>query len=207
MDVVDRGYEEYMSDKHEPLRAFIEQIFPQFRADWQAIEPGLAVKTLDKGEFLFQAGDVCASVGLTLQGCLRMFFLKDDKELTLFFHPENCLVGDYQSFRLQGPAAFSGQAIEASKVLILTAQTLQALEAAEQGPQLLRLMVEYLAFGLRDRLLSLYRDTPEQRYLALLDTEPELLQRVPQHYLASYLGLEPESLSRLKRRIYQRQIS
>jgi CRP-like cAMP-binding protein len=178
-----------MPARHEPLRAFIEQVFPQFRVDWRDIEPYLRVKTLEKGEFLFQAGDICTSVGFTLQGCLRMFFLKDGKELTLFFHPENRVVGDYQSFRLQQPAVFSCQAIEASDVLILTAQTIQALEAAEQGQQLLRLVVEHLAFGLRDRLLSLYRDSPEQRYLALLQAEPELMQRVSQHYLASYLGL------------------
>ncbi len=58
---------------------------------------------------------------------------------------------------------------------MVTAQAIQALEAAEQGQLLLRLIVEYLAFGRRDRLLSLYRDTPKQRYLDLLNTEPELL--------------------------------
>ena len=60
---------------------------------------------------------------------------------------------------------------------------------------------------LRDKLLSLFRDTPEQRYLKIIQKEPELLQRIPQYYLASYLGIEPESLSRLKRRVKQQQVS
>ncbi len=60
---------------------------------------------------------------------------------------------------------------------------------------------------LRDKLLSLFKDTPEQRYLKLLETEAELLQRIPQYYIASYLGIEPESLSRLKRRIQKQRIS
>jgi CRP-like cAMP-binding protein len=192
---------------HEPLRSFIQQILPQFTMDWMLVEPLLQTRNLCKGEFLFRESETCAFVGLVLKGCLRMFFLKDGKELTLFFHSENYPVGDYQNFRLQQPACFSCQAIEDSEVLILDQQIIQVLESAPDGQQLLRLIVEYLAFRLRDRLLSLYRDAPEQRYLYLIETESQLLQRVPQHYLASYLGIEPESLSRLKRRIYRRNIS
>lgn len=192
---------------YEPLRSFIQQILPQFTMDWMLIEPHLQIRNLRKGKLLFQEGDHCDFVGLVLKGCLRMFFLKDGKELTLFFHPENYLFGDYQNFRLQRSACFSCQAIEDSEVLILDQQVIQLLESAPDGQQLLRLIVEYLAFRLRDRLVSLYRDTPEHRYLHLIETESKLLQRIPQHYLASYLGIEPESLSRLKRRIYQRSIS
>jgi CRP-like cAMP-binding protein len=192
---------------HELLRSFIQQTLPQFTIDWMLVEPLLKIKNLRKGEFLFQEGDTCDFVGLVIKGCLRMFFLKDGKEITLFFHPENGTFGDYQNFRLQQPTCFSCQAIEDSEVLILDRQVVQVLESAPEGQQLLRLIVECLAFGLRDRLLSLYRDTPEQRYLHLIETESLLLQRVPQHYLASYLGIEPESLSRLKRRIYRRNIS
>ncbi|PSN15024.1 Crp/Fnr family transcriptional regulator [filamentous cyanobacterium CCT1] len=191
----------------EPLRQFIDAVFPQFSVDWSRVEPHLETRSLQKGGLLLREGDPCDFVGLTLTGCLRLFFLKDDKELTLFFCPAGSLLGDYQNLRQRRPAIFSGQAIEASEVLILNRQVLALLEAAPAGPQLMRLVVEFLAFRLRDRLLSLYRDTPEQRYLALLETEPELLQRVPQHYIASYLGLEPESLSRLKRRVYQRRLS
>jgi hypothetical protein len=79
------------------------------------------------------------------------------------------------------------------------------LEDLPNGQKFLRLVVEDLAFQLRDRLLSLYRDSLEQRYLHFLKTEPNLLQRIPQHYLASHLGIEPESLSRLKRRVHERE--
>lgn len=80
-------------------------------------------------------------------------------------------------------------------------------ENAPDGQKFLRLVAEDLAFFLRDKLLSLFLDTPEERYLKLLKNEPDLLQRLPQYYLASYLGIEPESLSRLKRRVYQKEIS
>jgi CRP/FNR family transcriptional regulator, anaerobic regulatory protein len=77
-------------------------------------------------------------------------------------------------------------------------------EAPLHGQRLQRLFVETLFFRMRDKLLSLYADDPETRYLNLLQNEPELVQRVPQYHLASYLGIEPESLSRLKRRIISR---
>ncbi|QLE59585.1 Crp/Fnr family transcriptional regulator [Nostoc sp. TCL26-01] len=192
---------------YEALYLFIEKIYPQFKVDSLLIDPLLNLRKLHKGDFLFREGEICEFVGLTLKGCLRMFFLKDGKELTLFFHPENHTVGDYESFRRQRQSCFSCQAIEDAEVLILNQQAITALSAAPDGEKLLRLIVEYLAFQLRDRLMSLYRDTPEQRYLHLLKVEPHLLGRIPQHYLASYLGIEPESLSRLKRRIYLRAIS
>ncbi|SRR5579883_564217 len=192
---------------YEPLRLFIQSIFPQFRVDWLIVEPLLETRKLNRGEMLFREGDVCEFVALTLKGCLRMFFLKDGKELTLFFHLEHYPIGDYQNFRLHKPACFSCQALEDSEILILNQQVVHVLESAPDGQQLMRLIVEFLAFRLRDRLLSLYRDTPEQRYLSLLENETHLLQRIPQHYIASYLGIEPESLSRLKRRVYRQRIS
>ena len=188
----------------ELLHSFIQQLFPHCQVDVTRLELLLESRRIPKGEFLFQEGDVCDFVGLTLKGCLRSFFLKDGKELTLFFHPEHHTLGDYESFRRQTPAYFSCQAIEDSKILILNTQAIALLETMPDGQKLLRLVVENLAFELRDRLLSLYRDSPEQRYLTFLKNEPELLQRIPQHYLASHLGIEPESLSRLKRRIQEK---
>jgi CRP-like cAMP-binding protein len=84
--------------------------------------------------------------------------------------------------------------------LIVNHQVFNAFEELLDGQRFLRLHAENLAFMLRDKLLSLFRDSPEQRYLDLIQSESEL-QRIPQYYLASYLGIEPESLSRLKRRI------
>ena len=186
---------------YDLLDSFVRKLFPQCQIDLAIVEPLLKLKKLNRGEFLFYEGDVCDFVGLTKRGCLRTFILKDGKELTLFFHPENYTLGDYESLRRQKPACFSCQAIEDSEVLIINIQVIKVLETEPDGQKLLRLIVEDLAFGLRDCLLSLYRDSPERRYLDLLKNEPQLIQRIPQYHLASYLNIEPESLSRLKRRI------
>ena len=182
---------------YELLHSFIQQLFPHCQVDVARLEPLLESRIVLR-DFLFQEGDLCDFVGLTLKGCLRSFFLKDGKELTLFFHPEHHTLGDYESFRRQTPAYFSCQAIEDSEILILTTQAIAALETMPDGQKLLRLVVESLAFQLRDRLLSLHRDSPEQQYLNFLKSEPQLLQRIPQHYLASHLGIEPESSEPIK---------
>ena len=192
---------------YELLYSFVQKLFPQCQVDLTLVEPLLELRKVYKEEFLFQEGDVCNFVGLTKEGCFRSFFLKDGKELTLFFHPEHHTLGDYESLRRQKPACFSCQAIEDSEVLIINAQVIKVLETEPDGQKLLRLVVEDLAFQLRDRLLSLYRDSPEQRYLNFLKSKPQLLQRIPQYYLASHLGIEPESLSRLKRRVNKKRIS
>ncbi len=191
----------------KPFYEFIQQLLPEHKIDVTLVEPLLVSRKVYKGEFLFREGDVCDFVGLTLSGCLRTFFLKDAKEFTLFFHLEHQPLGDYESFCKQRPASFSCQAIEDSEVLLINHQVFQVFEVAPDGQKFLRLHAESLAFMLRDKLLSLFRDTPEQRYLNLIQTEPSLLQRIPQYYLASYLGIEPESLSRLKRRVHHQKIS
>ena len=192
---------------HEPFYAFIQGILPEFKIDTALIEPLLKSAKVRKGEFLFREGEICDFVAFALKGCLRSFVLKNGKEYTLFFHTEHQTFGDYESFQKRKPACFSSQAIEDSEVLIFDRRAMAFFEAAPEGQKLLRLVAEDLAFMLRDKLLSLAIDTPEERYLQLLENEPQLLQRIPQYYLASYLGIEPESLSRLKRRVYQQRNS
>ena len=186
---------------------YIQQLSPELKFDTASIQSILKLQKLSKGEFLFHQGDLCQAVYFTVNGCLRSFVLKNGKEHILFFHSEKQTVGDYESFQKQIPAYFSCQAIEDSEILIFDAQAMDFFENAPNGQKLLRLVAEDLAFFLRDKLLSLFLDTPEERYLKLLKNEPELLQRLPQYYLASYLGIEPESLSRLKRRVHQKKIS
>ena len=193
---------------YEAFYQFIQQLLPHFQIDRTRLEPLLTVKAISKGGFLLQAGDVWQVIGFTVKGCFRTVFIKDGKEFTLFFNVENRLMGDYESYRKQAPSQFSYQAIEDSEVILLSDRVLDLLfEENPQGQRLARLIAESYVFSLREKLLTLFTSTPEERYLHLADHEPELLQRLPQYAWAAYLGIEPESLSRLKRRLYQRRIS
>ncbi|AUS99841.1 cAMP-binding protein [Nostoc sp. CENA543] len=192
---------------YESFFTFIQQLFPDFKIDFVILESLLKSRKLCRGEFLFQQGEICEFVGFTLKGCLRTFVLKEAKEYTLFFHVERQTLGDYESFQKRQPTRFSVQAVEDSEVIIFDRKIMQFFETTPQGQTFLRLVAEDLAFLLRDKVLSLFLDTPEERYINLLQNEPELLQRIPQYYLASYLGIEPQSLSRLKRRVYEKTFS
>jgi hypothetical protein len=84
---------------------------------------------------------------------------------------------------------------------------MQFIEGLPDGQRFLRLHAEGFASKTRDKLTSLYMDTPEERYCKLFESELHIIDRVPNYHLASYLGIKPESLSRLKRRVYHRKIS
>ncbi len=192
---------------YEPFYAFILKVFPEFKIDPTLFDPFLKCVEVKKGDFLFQEGDVCKFVGFTLKGCVRVFLVKDERERTLSFHAENQSFGDFRSFLNQEPSEFSCEVIERSKIILFDHRAMHFIEGLPDGQQFLRLHAEGFASKMRDRLTSLYTDTPEERYCKLFESEPEIIDRVPDYHLASYLGIQPESLSRLKRRIYQRRIS
>jgi CRP/FNR family transcriptional regulator, anaerobic regulatory protein len=184
---------------------FITQLLPNHGIDFSQVDPELKKREVNKDEYLFKEGEICQFAGFIIKGCFRIFLLKNDKEITFDFFLENRPIADYESCFRKHPTPFYFQALEPSELLILNPSCFEQLfETPSNGQRLQRIFVEALFFRLRDKLLSLYADEPEARYLTLLQTEPELVQRVPQYYLASYLGIEPESLSRLKRRISSR---
>jgi CRP-like cAMP-binding protein len=186
------------------LNDFISKLLPNHGVNFSELDESLQEREVRKGDYLFEEGSICPFIGFILQGCFRVFFLKDGKEITFDFFCENRFIVDYESYFRQKPTRFYFQAVEPSTLLVLNDCSVNLLfERSSEGQRLQRIALETVFFRFRDQLLSLYTDKPEERYLHLLKAEPELVQRIPQYYLASYLGVEPESLSRLKRRIYQ----
>lgn len=192
---------------YESFYAFILKLFPDFNIDPRSFDPFLECVDVKKGEFLFQEWDICKFVGFTLKGCVRVFLVKDGRERTVSFHAENQSFGDFRSFLHQEPSQFYCQAIERSKIVIVNRQAMRFIEELPDGQKFLRLHAEAVASKMRDRLISLSMDAPEERYSKLFESEPEIVERVSNYHLASYLGIQPESLSRLKRRIYYRRVS
>jgi CRP-like cAMP-binding protein len=187
---------------HSQLHDFISKLLPNHGINFSEFDPQLKEREVSKGEYLFCEGSICQFVGFIVKGCFRVFFLKEGKEITFDFFCENRFIVDYESYFRKQPTLFYFQAVEPSTLLILNDTCIEMLfEKPPNGQRLQRIILEAVFFRFRDQLLSLYTDKPEERYLNLLQSQPELVQRVPQYYLASYLGIEPESLSRLKRRI------
>lgn len=168
---------------------------------------GVTHRKLARREHLLLAGEVCDVVYYIVEGCLRYYALSEKgEERTGQFFFENEWYTDYASFLQLQPSGQCIQALEPTQVLILSRKHLY--EAYDRTPRLERfgrLMAEQAYLGARGRNMSLLSQTPEQRYQALIERRPQLLQRVPLHYIASFLGIEPESLSRIRKRGYEQE--
>jgi len=160
----------------------------------------LKPKRLRKGQFFLQEGDVCKYMGFIVRGSTRMF--ADDKkghEHILKFGVEEWWVGDYESFHLLTPSKYYVEALEEVDMILITNEQLQ--EFIRTMPAI-KAMVESLDRGaaLADtkRVHAAISCNAEERYEELAQTYPHFLQRFPQNMIASYLGISPETLSRIR---------
>ena len=158
-------------------------------------------KTLKKGTVLLKEGDRSLESFFVLKGCIRIYYVLDGDEKTTEFYTEmegltpNCVI-------TKQPSDYYVETTEDS-ILAISKQSMEA-EIFEKFPKfesLCRVLSEELLVKQQINFDEFKTSSPEQRYLTLLEKRPGLVQRVPQHQLASYLGVKPQSLSRLKARI------
>ncbi len=159
-------------------------------------ERALPAKTL-----LLREGDVAHTIYYIEKGCLRLFFYDEGKEITFQFFFEGSVVASFESMYESVPSLFSLETIEPSVIRAIP-QT-DFFELVNSSPEVRlayeRKLVE--RFHTYQKLfLSRIKNTPRQRYEELLKEYPHIIQRVPQHYIASYLGITPVSLSRIRNR-------
>lgn len=150
---------------------------------------------------LLEAGAVSKSFYFIKQGCLRLWFNNDGKDITFQFFIEGQGVASIESFMHNTTSKFSIEAIESSVVLRCSKENI--LQLIEEFPEL----KEWYDTFIIDRLinythlfLSRIKDSPQERYQQLTKEHPEIIQRIPQHYIASYLGVTSVSLSRIRNR-------
>ncbi|RMG31793.1 MAG: Crp/Fnr family transcriptional regulator [Bacteroidetes bacterium] len=157
---------------------------------------------LKKGEYLYREGGICHKLAFVLRGLIRSFYHIEGEEVTRFIVWENFFVTAFSSFISRKSSNENIQAIEDSHVLVICYEDLQHLYRKHPSWQELgRRLVEESHLRLEQRVLSLLTHTAEQRYRALAITQPELLRRVPLQYIASLLGIKPETLSRIRRKV------
>ncbi|MCC2590058.1 Crp/Fnr family transcriptional regulator [Chryseobacterium sp. MFBS3-17] len=160
-------------------------------------------KTLKKGEYLLQVGEVCKSTFFVEEGLLRMYSIdKNGKEHIIQFAPEKWLMSDRSSLYFSEKSNYFIDAVEDSKVLMLTPDFFMNLN--EQFPGTIAhndLLLQKHIRNLQNRVNSLLGDTAQERYLDFIKMYPDLMLRVPQWMVASYLGITPESLSRVRKEL------
>ena len=191
------------NDKFLPLKNYYKQLVPALTEEaWAFCEQRLSVRTLKKGNYLLREGEVCKHVSFVNNGLLRVYHLVGDKEKILFFTNDNNYISDYRSFLLQEPALIFIQALEDTEVVDTRYDHLQEIYVRVPEANLLgRRVAEGLFIDMCIRSTQEVHENLEQRYNTLIDQQPWLLQRVPQYMIASYLGITPQALSRIKGRI------
>ena len=177
--------------------------------EWEAFRERLTFKKLRRREFFLQPHEVCKHVAFVKRGCLRYFYDAAGEERTGQFFFENSWYTDYESFLTGEPSSQAIQALEPTELCLLSKGALYELyERYPTFERFGRLMAENAYLGSRRNNVSLLTASPEERYLDLIQTRPKLLERVALRYIASYLGIQPESLSRIRKRLFnQRQNS
>ena len=162
----------------------------------------LQFQKLKRKEILIVEGDICRYAYFIKKGCLRYFHNVDGQEITGQFFFENAWYTDYESFLLQKPSKQNIDALEPTELVLLPKNELQNLYITiPKFEKFGRIMAETAFIGLRNRTELLTQQSAEERYLSLMKERPKVIERVPQHYIASYLGIKPPSLSRIRKRI------
>lgn len=165
----------------------------------------LKPRMLNKNDFILEGGDICKTMVIVNRGGLRYFSLNDKGEQSNWFAFEGEWLGDYESFLTRQPSSHFIQAIEATEIFSLSYDDMQQLYAkGAKYERFGRLIAENLfikAERSRNELTSL---PAEQRYLNLIKDHPDILKRIPVQHIATYLGIQPQSLSRIRRNIASR---
>ncbi|NCD69066.1 Crp/Fnr family transcriptional regulator [Mucilaginibacter agri] len=179
--------------------------FPQLNAYWDKYLPFQKRMEVPAKSVLLEEGSVSQNYIFIEKGCVRTFFNNkgDDKTVQFFF--ENDGLSSLDSFINHIPSTFTIETIEPSIIYLLPRQYVaQLIDDLSHEPDFTSLLLQMWAIRqthYMNEFVSFIRDTPEQRYQNLLTQRPHIIQRVPQHYIASYLGVSTVHLSRIKSKL------
>lgn len=163
------------------------------------------VKQFKKGAFLLKAGKVANAFFYNASGIIRLYYEVNNEERTGFFYNENVFINPYASFRKQEPSAYFLRAIKDTDVVIFKYDILESLlNKVPKLEKLARMIMEQELMVLQEVVESMVTLSPEERFVRLMEKNPEIFQQNSQAQIASFLGIKPESLSRIKRRNYQK---
>jgi CRP-like cAMP-binding protein len=184
------------------LEAFV--IFTD--AEWSIFCDHLYIKSIGKRRQFASQGKPCNEVGFILHGSVRFFFVKDGIEISNYFCFQNEFISSYRSFLKREFSLINIETMEDSLLICFSHSSLQELLKDERivlkMERFGRRIAEYLICCYEERVMSFVTQTPEERYRLLLENGQDLLQKIPQHYVANYLGITPVSLSRIRKRVF-----
>jgi len=186
----------------EAFNNYIKQ-FPHYTPKvYEMVLPYLQEKVVKAGDYLLQEGKICKHISFIEKGLFRLYYLTDGKEVTECFCKENSITTSYSSLITATASEINIQAIEDSKLIVLPYHGLQKLYKKELFWQQVGRLAAESEFLIMESHNRFIRDlSATERYRLILENEADLLQRVPLNYLATYLQITPETLSRIRKKI------
>jgi CRP-like cAMP-binding protein len=187
---------------YDRLKKYCQQVVSLTDKELALIDTYFEERLVKKKDYLLQDGKVCNFIAFIAEGSIRHFHVKDGVEKTCDVSFENSWVTDFQSFTYNTSSIMNLQAMEDTTMFLIRKENLYKLYTeCNKYETFGRLMAEQVAQRATEIAMSLSSDKPEERFQNLIKKQPDLFQRVPQKYIANFLGISPESLSRIRSRI------
>lgn len=168
---------------------------------WKQFQKVFIEKEIASKTVLLREGEISNNIYFIQKGCLRLWFNKDGKDITFQFFFERQPVASIDSFMNQKPSLFTIESLEPSTILSIGKVDFERI--INSFPEFKIGFQDFIFQRFRNYaqlFLSRIKDSPQERYEDLIKNHPEIIKRVPQHYIASYLGITPISLSRIRSR-------
>ncbi|OYQ47788.1 Crp/Fnr family transcriptional regulator [Flavobacterium aurantiibacter] len=187
-------------NRYAEIDAFLQRCMPFSEEELDIFHSFLTYQKFKKKSILLQQGEICKHESYIIKGCARTFYTDaNGHDITLLFAVEDYWLGDIASFYKKTPSRFNIQLIEDTELLQIDYEAKEALlEQLPKFERVFRIMVQNHLASTQNRLVNNIAFTAAENYAAFLKQFPNIPQRVPQHYIASYLGISPEFLSKIR---------
>lgn len=189
----------------EILKQYMQKLTTLSEEEQHMILSELQIEEYKKGTVLLRQGDVPSKCYFVLKGCIRKYCIDETgKEVTSNFYTEEQAIANFNHHKQDKSSPHTLTCLEDCLVVVGDLHTEKDMyKKYSQLEEMTRQMIEYNFGEVQEELSLFIASTPEERYKSLLQKRPHLINRVPQYQLASYLGITPESLSRIKKRLKQ----
>lgn len=178
----------------------IKDYIPLSANDEELISKLFLPEYFSKNELILKEGTYCQKLYFIATGIVRFSLLIDGADRTFVFRDEGAFCSDLDSLLRRTPSKFNIAAIEPATIFSITYDNLQIFyKEITYGDRFGRLAIEQLFLGVVNHLYTFYSEGPEQRYLRFIDQHKDMLQRISQYHIASYVGVTPQALCRIKK--------
>lgn len=189
-----------MMDDFHQIKQAIYKFLPLEEIEWKDISGKFVVKKIQKGDFLIRQGQVENFIYFLNQGATRNYFVKDGKDFTVDFHFAGDFVTAYYSWITREPSSIFIELLVDTEVVAIPYKFLNEFYIKYHNCEKIgRLIAEYQYIKRLRKEMDLLSQTAEERYAELMQRNPALIQKISVKHLSSYLGIHPESLSRIRK--------